>query len=198
MPSLTKVKGIGISMICIILMAFILINPQLFFTGDPTAWQDVIFIYILLFLIAAKDNDPKSKTDDKILSDPLHYILITAAVLIGVSFIGITCTEIQPAFTGWVTAAVYTFAIVAFVETRVFICWLPEKVGITAASILFGLFHVGVYLSLLVVDIIPALVIAMIANYILYMVFIYARSIYLVMLIHTAINLAVWGYLCMV
>ena len=65
MPSLTKVKGIGISMICIILMAFILINPQLFFTGDPTAWQDVIFIYILLFLIAAKDNDPKSKTDDK-------------------------------------------------------------------------------------------------------------------------------------
>ena len=193
MPFLDKLQNISISTISIILMAFILINPQLFFLDSLLAWQNVIFVYILLYLVAAKNS--VTAVDDRILNNPFYYVLLTMGVLLLVSVIGIESTTVPPAFNGWLAAFIYTFAVVAFVETKVFIQWLPNVIGLPAACVLFGLFHVGIYLNLIAVALIPALIVAMVFNYILSMVFIYSKSLYLVMLIHTVVNLAIWGYL---
>lgn len=189
-------QNINLSTLSVLFIGFALINTSLFFTDNVIAWQKVIFVYILLYLVFSDLTD--LFIDEKIFKTPIQTGLLTVGTFVILSILPITVSEFAPSFTHWVAGAIYSIFVVGFIETKVFVVTVPSKIGIVLSSIAFALFHTLVYSSQMTgIGLFSSLIFAFLANIVFNIIFINSKSVYLVMLLHGVFNMAKWGILMM-
>jgi membrane protease YdiL (CAAX protease family) len=193
---LQKIRNVSWQMLYFILVAFVLVNINLFVNStQATIYTSIIVIYTLLTLVfraTIPDTSIFQTIGRDLLWTAIFYFVLT---VLPIQQLGIATT-----FTfGSTLFAWLFFIVVGFSETLIYTIALPQKLGIFWSSIIFSIMHVTTnFIVVQHFDIYASLILFLaqfVANILFYMVYVRSNSLFLTSMLHAMIDLSKLGLL---